>query len=103
MERYSSRTIDEMGRLSLHSEIRKVLGLETGDKISLKLIGTIVILRRAESDSEKDCVVCQVSDIGMINLPVEIRQALGWKEKDKIAVYCVDNIVILKSARESNH
>ena len=97
MERYNSRTIDENGRLVLHREIRKELGIEAGDKISLMLIDTIVILRRVESDAEEDCIVCQVNDLGMISLPAEVRESLGWKERDKVAVYHTDNIVILKS------
>ena len=96
MERYSSRTVDELNRLVLHSELRNKLGLNTGDKVSLKTLDTIVILRKLEGDS--DCAVCQIDELGMIELPKELRQQLGWKAKDKIALYNTDNIIILKSA-----
>ena len=101
MERYSARTLDELGRLSLHSELRKRLGFETGDKLSLKVVDTIVILQRVDGDAGADCAVSQISDIGMFELPKEIRQTLGWNVKDKIAVYHTDNLIILKSVGES--
>ena len=98
MERYNSRTIDELGRLSLHSELRQKLGLQAGNKICLKQIDTIVVLQRAENATEPGSIICQVSDIGMIDLPIELRKTLGWKEKTKIALYHTDNLIILKSA-----
>lgn len=102
MERYSARTVDELGRLTLHSDLRKRLGLETGDKVSLMLVDTILILRRAqgcaEGESQSGCLCCPVSELGMIELPIEIRQKLSWKENAQVALYHTDNIIILKSA-----
>jgi len=102
MERYSSRTIDELGRLVLHGELRKLLGLETGDKVSLTLVDSIVILQKSDDDSKLNSVVCQVSDLGMIDIPREARQRLGWDTKDKIALYHTGNIIILKSAEKAD-
>ena len=98
MERYSSRTIDEAGRIVLHSELRNKLGLETSDKISLQNVGTIIILQRVEDDSQSECAVCQISELGQINLPGELRQKLDWNVKDSIALYHTDKMVILKKA-----
>ena len=98
MERFSSRTLDELGRLTLHSELREMLGLGTGDKVCLTIVGTIIVLQRAEGEIEPRCAVSQMNDLGMIELPSEHRQTLGWKEKEKIALYHTDNMVILKSA-----
>jgi len=44
MERYSSRTIDELGRIALPGDVRKLLESETGNNLSLIIVGTIVIL-----------------------------------------------------------
>jgi len=100
LERYSARTIDELGRLSVHSELRQRLGMEAGDKLSLKIVDTIIILQKMVDDTTTDCAVCAISDIGMFEVPKEIRQTLGWNVKDKIAVYHIDNILILKSVGE---
>ena len=98
MEQFSGRTLDELGRLSLHGELRQRLGLDTGDKVSLTLVGTIIVLQRIEGDTEPGYAVSQVSDLGVIDLPCEYRQSLGWKEKDKIAMFHTDKMIILKAA-----
>lgn len=98
MERYNSRALDEMARIVLPSELRKKLGLESGDKLSMTLVDTIIILHR---DSEASATAtCQVSDLGVIELPRELRQRLGWEVKDLIAVYHTDNVMILKRAEK---
>jgi len=98
MERYSARTIDELNRIVIHSELRQKLGLETGIKVSLQVIDTIVVMRKTDAEAEKDCYVSQVSDLGMIELPAELRKQMSWKTADKIALYNTDNLIILKTA-----
>ena len=100
MERYSTRTIDELGRLSIHSELRQRLGMEAGNKLSLKIVDTIIILQKVADGTTTDCAVCTISDMGMFEVPKEIRQTLEWNVKDKIAVYHTDNIIILKLAEK---
>jgi len=94
LERYKSRNVDELGRISIPSELRKELSLDTGDKISLTAVSTIVVLQKAANDAG---AVCDINDIGMITLPAELRQQMGWKEKDKVALYHTDSLMILKS------
>ena len=94
MERYSTRTLDEMGRLVLHSELRERLNLDAGTKVSLTLVGTIIALQRIEGNIKPEHS-SQINDLGMLELPREHRQTLGWKEKDKIALYHTGNMIIL--------
>lgn len=98
MERYNSRALDEMARIVLPSELRKKLGLESGDKLSMTLVDTIIILHQ-DSDATATAT-CQVSDLGVIELPRELRQKLGWEVKNSIAVYNTDSIIILKLAEK---
>ena len=98
LERYNPRTIDELGRLLLHRELRQKLCLEIGDEVSLKLIDTTIVVQKAEYDTGPCCTVCQISELGTIALPTEFRQQLGWKESDKVAMYHIDNMAILKLA-----
>jgi len=98
MERYSLRTIDELNRIVIHSELRQKLGLETGAKISLQAIDTIVVMRRTEAEPKQDCYVSQVNELGMVELPAELRKQMGWNVADGIALYSTDNLLILKSA-----
>ena len=92
MERYSSRQVDELGRIMLHSELRKKLGLEKGDKISLTVIDSIVVIQRTDFGD------CEVSELGMISIPSEIRQKFAWVKGSKIAVYNTDSLLLLKAA-----
>jgi len=102
MERYNSRTVDELGRLILHGDIRKKFGLETGGNVSFMLVDTIIILQKAECDAESACNICEVNDLGMICLPSEPRAKLGLEAGDKVAVYNIDNIIILKPEEKTN-
>ena len=98
MERYSSRTIDELGRIVLHSELRKKLNLSTNDKFCLKLVDTLLILQGLTNEDEESCTTCTIDGFGRIDLPGELRKQLCWDVNDKVAVYYTDNLIILKSA-----
>ena len=98
MERYSARSIDQNGRFMLHNELRRKLCLTTGDTLSLKHIDTIIIMQRMTEESISGDILCEIDNLGIITLPSELRNNLGWKIEDKIALYHTDNIVILKKA-----
>jgi len=87
-----------MGRVVLPSEIRRKLNLNTGGEVSLTLVGTILILQPKADASDSACAVCQVSEVGVIDLPAELRQKLNWKVKGEISMYHTDNLVVMKSA-----
>jgi len=100
MERFSARTIDEMGRLALHGDLRQRLGLDTGESVSFVMVGTLVIMQRADGTpaaADTDAI-SQMNDLGMVTLPKAMRQKLGWREGNKVALYLTDELVIIKSA-----
>ena len=98
MERYNSRIVDELNRISIPSGLRKELCINTGDKFSLTVVGTITVMQKVEGDAGSACAICEINDLGLITLPAEVRQPMGWKERDSIALYHTDNLLILKSA-----
>ena len=98
MERYSSRTIDELGRIVLHNELREKLNLSTNDKFYLKLVDTLLILQRTVDKTLEDCTTCAIDELGRVNLPNVLRKKLCWDTSDKVAVYHTDNLIILKLA-----
>ena len=98
MERYSSRTIDELGGIVLHSELRTKLGIATNDKFCLQLVDTLLVLQKSGSTAEEDYPACQIDELGRITLPKEFRTKLHWDTSDKLAVYHTDNLLILKLA-----
>jgi len=97
MERYSAKSIDEMGRLVLHNELRKRLGLDAGQAFVLWHIGSIVILQKVNEDIDETAT--KMDELGRIVLPAEMRKKLRWNVRSKIAIYYVDDrMVILKRA-----
>ena len=100
MERYNSRLVDELGRITIPSQLRKELEINTGDKISLTAVSTIVVMEKATGDAVAECHVCDVSELGMITLPLELRQQMGWQTKDELSLYHTDNLMILKSEKK---
>lgn len=98
MERYSGRTVDEIGRIVVHSELRKKLSLTEGDKFSLTLIGTIIILQRVEENLASEVPVCEISELGLITLPCNMRDELDLKVGSKVSVYNTDSLIILKKS-----
>jgi len=98
MEAYSSHTIDELDRLLLHRELRQMLCLKAGDKVALKIISKIVTLQREADAKDFDSVICQVDELGRITIPTKVKEVLGWKERDAIALYRTDDLLILKAA-----
>jgi len=102
MELYKMRIVDELFRISIPSDLRKELDINTRDKISLTTIGTIVILMKAESDAVTDVeagvYICETNELGMIILPQEVRTFLDCKVADRLPLYLTDSLMILKSA-----
>jgi len=98
MERFSARSIDELNRIVIHSELRQKIGLETGCKVSLQTVDTVVIIRRIETEPESSCFASQICELGMVELPAKLQKQMGWKVADKIALYNTDNLIILKTA-----
>ncbi|MCL2854793.1 MAG: AbrB/MazE/SpoVT family DNA-binding domain-containing protein [Defluviitaleaceae bacterium] len=103
MERYSARTIDELGKIAFHIELRERLGLEVGSGLSLKPLDNILILQvETKNDDPTQYFEAKVDEIGRITLPKELRETLGWHIKSKIAVYYVDDgMLIFKCATMS--
>ncbi|MCL2855423.1 MAG: hypothetical protein FWE21_07380 [Defluviitaleaceae bacterium] len=98
MERYSARTIDELGRIVLHSELRERLNLGFGSVVALKPLGNILILQaKIKSNPMPQSFEAKVDEIGRIALPKELRETLGWYIKSKVSVYHVDDgMLVLK-------
>ena len=96
MERYSSRTIDDARKITIPSELRRILSLQPGDEVTLQHIDTLLVLQK--SGNSADYNGCKISDLGTIELPDEAMQKLGWKVTDRISMYHIDNIIIFRAA-----
>jgi len=98
MEQYNFRKLDGLGRIPIHRAVRRKLAIETDSKLLATRVDTIVVLQRVDGHTASEDAICAVDSLGMITLPKEIRQTLGWNDNDEIALYQTDNVIILKSA-----
>jgi len=96
MVRYGSMTINEYYRLPLHRELREKLGLKEKSEVSLQPIGNIVILQKSNTEIfTKQYFFGSVDEIGKIELPYELMRTVGWRKKDSISVYSVDDYMLI--------
>jgi len=96
MERYSTRHIDEVNRITLPIEIRKRLVLETDSIVILQPIGNIVVVQK-KNEKKIKYFHSKVNQLGKIEFSDELMRNMNWKHEDGIAIYHVDDgMVILK-------
>ena len=98
MERFNATSIDELRRIVLHSDIRESLDLKEETKVILQPIGNIVVMQKMDESSETEYFSSVISELGTIEIPIELMQEMVWELKDRIAVYYYvdDGMVILK-------
>jgi len=98
--------IDKFGKLPLHSELCDKLRIMRDADISLTPIGEIVILQKLDEmfgDAEYtvDRIVNRIVDVigwdGNILLSKELMNTMRWDAGDKIAVYCVNEKMLILS------
>ena len=64
MKRICTRTMDELGRIVIPSEIRAKLGLGEGDTFAMYYVdGNTFMLQLAEKCATPKCLLCGVSDV----------------------------------------
>jgi len=62
--KYSARSVDELGRIVLPTELRKRLGISECDKMDISVDGDKIIMQK----SVPSCVVCDsTSEIQQLN------------------------------------
>ena len=64
MKRICTRTLDELGRIVVPSEIRAKLGLEEGDTFAMYYVdGNTFMLQLAEKSPQKKCLLCGTNEV----------------------------------------
>ena len=56
MERLNSRTIDELGRIVLPSELRKQPGWGTGEKVAVYYVNETTVILQVQKKQVKDLI-----------------------------------------------
>ena len=90
---FKNQPIDELGRVAIPITLRKKLGLEIDDMVSIDATAEGWITLRA---GEMGPHVKQLSEIAQVLLPHGIRRELGIECPSKLALYYIDPQLILK-------
>ena len=94
MTRVMKRKLDEMGRIIVPVDLREEFKFGTKEKFNLQCIGNEVFLRKMSENQEDGYNDIQLDEMGRIRMPKELLDALGWKPKDVIGIYIVDEFTI---------
>jgi len=106
MIRYNSIAIkksdnDKFGKLALHSDLRYKLKIMGEGNIILTPIGKILILQKAgEEFKGTENIVDRIDWDGNIFLPEKLMDTMRWHARDEIAVYYVDDEMLIFSMNE---
>jgi len=92
MHDFGVKTIDEFGKMVLHLELRTKLRLSAGTEVTLFPVRNIVVLQKANEQAK---FTTMVDELGRVTMPKELMEQMGWKQKNKISIYYVDEHMLI--------
>lgn len=92
------RRVDELGRIVIPINLRNNK-FEPGTEVFLYKFDNYIIVKSNCIDNETG-IKRAFDDLGRIQINIEYRNDLNWKEKDCIAVWGIDDCIILKKEEE---
>lgn len=98
------RRIENVGRIVIPMEYRKVLGIEPKDPLEMLIIENKIVLRKYDKDSasnDSTGVVRNIENVGRIVIPMEFRKVLNISAQDLIEI-SIENSCIVLSKYEPN-
>ncbi len=100
MEFVSIRKMDELGRIILPVEIRRLYGIGVGDTLGIEATSYDIILSKECTSAE---FTQYVDELGRITLPDEYRAQFNFKHKEELAVIPREDGIHLRLAAESDY
>ena len=102
MEKYNIRTLDELGRIVIPRDLQKKLGITIGDNLSIEVSANLIVMYKTILTLSNNKVeMSTLTELGYLVIPVNIRKQLGLKGGDKLAIYNVDELIILKQTEST--
>ncbi len=96
------RRIDDLGRLVFPIEIRRILGIEEGDKIEIYVTDNEIVCKKYIPDMGQlaTSVVRPVDALGRTVIPMEIRKMLSLPGKAAMQIFVDGDSIVLKEYEE---
>lgn len=88
-----NRKMDELGRIVLPIDHRRIMGWEKDDTLRISAdvkTRTIILSKDAEGDGENRAVPCKrkMDELGRVVIPEEFRNEMGLGQSSECAVTC---------------
>lgn len=92
------RKVDELGRVVIPSEIRKIFGFVEKSPAELSVRGTDLILELPNTSENIASVglIKLFDELGRITIPIEIRNKLGFEYKSEVELLVEGKTIILR-------
>lgn len=84
-----------MGRIVIPIEYRRKFSLDKPINIAISSVENFVIIEILENE-QKDSQ--RLDELSRVLIKIELRNLLGWKEKDDIEIWNISKYIILKKA-----
>ena len=96
------RRIDDLGRLVFPIEIRRVLGIEEGDKIEIYVTDNKIVCKKYIEDTSQSTtsVVRPLDSLGRTVIPMEIRKMLSLPVKAAMQIFVDGEAIVLVEYEE---
>ena len=92
------RKLDELGRITLPMEYRKMLVMVPGESVDMSLDGKVIRLQVFEKGLVKG-VVRNLDHLGRVTLPMEYRRSLHINLSDLVDMYLDGPVVCIKAVK----
>jgi transcriptional pleiotropic regulator of transition state genes len=92
------RKLDELGRITLPTENRRILGMVAGEPVDMWLDNNTVRVRVFDKTSLKG-IVRNTDDLGRITLPIAFRRSLKIDVKDPLDMYIDGQVICIKPVK----
>lgn len=96
------RRIDDLGRLVFPIEIRKILGIEPGDKVEIYTADNKIVCRKylPEMGHSAVGVVRPLDSLGRTVIPMEMRKMLSLPPKAAMQIFMDGDAIVLAEYEE---
>lgn len=92
------RNLDEVGRATLPSEMRKEVGMQPGNYVDIWLDNGIIRIKSYDKDSVNG-IVRKLDKLGRVVLPKENRRTTGMKDNEPVDMWLDGKVICLAPAR----
>lgn len=88
-----NRKLDDLGRIVIPKEYRKITGCNSGIRVLIEFINDIVVIKKV--DNNENNYSRKIDSLGRVVISKDFRESWDWNEDDLIRVSRYDEYVIL--------